>query len=80
MISILIVYTVDHGIFKFLNKELLLLKRYDLECLLHDSASIHRFSQFKNIPEELFSQGSSLLICAIFEKFLYNIVAKDVIH
>jgi len=80
MISILIVYTVDHGIFKFLYKELFLLKRYDLECLLHNSASIHRFSQFKNIPEELFSQGSSLLICAIFEKFLYNIVAKDVIH
>ena len=41
MIAVLVIYTINYRIFKFLNKKLLLFKRYNFKSFLYNSTSIH---------------------------------------
>ena len=53
VVSILVIDTVEHCILKLLDQELLLVNRYEFECLLDNSASIHRLCQLKHGTKQL---------------------------
>lgn len=80
MISVLIIYAINDGFLKFLNKQLLLFKGNYFESFLYNSAAIHRLSQLQHIPKKLLGESGPLEVSPILEELLDHVVSEDIIH